>query len=59
MTGCRTRASAPVYAPLTTDHLLTNGGEDVYFLLSEYFDVYNVGEWHFRVAREQSSSTCY
>jgi hypothetical protein len=38
-----------VYGPLTGDHLLANTGNDVYFMLSEWFPVYAVGEWHFNV----------
>jgi hypothetical protein len=45
-----------VYAPFTSDHLMLGAGTDVYYLLSEWYPVYNVGEWHFTVNRNTSCS---
>jgi hypothetical protein len=44
------------YGPFTSDHLLLGAGSDVYYMLSEWFPVYNVGEWHFTVNRNTSCS---
>jgi len=39
-----------------SDHLLLGAGSDVYYMLSEWYPVYNVGEWHFTVNRNTSCS---
>jgi hypothetical protein len=53
-------SGAIVYSPFTSDQVLSNGGGDVYFLLSELSagnnqpppsNLYNVGLWHYAVTR--------
>jgi hypothetical protein len=46
------------YAPFTNDQLLVNGGRDVYYTLSEFTPVYNVGLWHYAITASSPSAMC-
>jgi hypothetical protein len=49
---------AETYAPFTGDQMLGGGGHDVYYTLSEWYQTYNVGLWHFPISVNGASALC-
>lgn len=56
--GSSQQSGQKTYAPFTNDQLLVNGGKDVYYTLSEFTPVYNVGLWHYAITASSPSAMC-
>jgi hypothetical protein len=51
-------AASDWYAPMMSETYLMNGGKDVYFLLSKFTNMYNVGLFKYAINRGTAMSNC-